>query len=152
MVNQGLNLSLNELRLIAEHRNISDYENKSAKDLIKALRGSKPKLGTKKNKLKKIKEDLYNLRYEFSKKEADKYRKLFYGIKNYRHFSEVELEETRKNFNELEKSLNFKKPCNNINSIYFEDLNIDKEPNVEDVDDDKFRKIGSVRKKFIWRV
>ena len=40
MVNQGLNLSLNELRLIAEHRNISDSEKKSAKDLIKALRGS----------------------------------------------------------------------------------------------------------------
>ena len=35
MVNPTLNLSLNELRLIAEHRNISDYENKSAKDLIK---------------------------------------------------------------------------------------------------------------------
>ena len=46
MVNPTLNLSLNELRLIAEHRNISDYENKSAKDLIKAFRGSK--LGIKK--------------------------------------------------------------------------------------------------------
>ena len=45
MVTQGLNLSLNELRLIAEHRNISHYENKSAKDLIKALRGSGPRLG-----------------------------------------------------------------------------------------------------------
>ena len=43
MVNQGLNLSLNELRLIAEHRNISDYENKSAKDLIKALKRIKIK-------------------------------------------------------------------------------------------------------------
>ena len=48
MVNSSLNSSLNELKLIAEHRNISDYENKSAKDLIKALRGSKPKLGIKK--------------------------------------------------------------------------------------------------------
>ena len=48
MVNPKLNLSLNKLKLIAEHRNISDYENKSAKDLIKALRGSKPKLGIKK--------------------------------------------------------------------------------------------------------
>ena len=46
MVNPTLNLSLYELRLIAEHRNISDYENKSAKDLIKAFRGSK--LGIKK--------------------------------------------------------------------------------------------------------
>ena len=44
MVNQQLNLSLNELRLIARHRNISDYENKSAGNLIKALRGPKPKL------------------------------------------------------------------------------------------------------------
>ena len=48
MVNLTLNLSLIELRLIAKHRNISNYENKSAKDLIKALRGSKPKLGIKK--------------------------------------------------------------------------------------------------------
>ena len=44
MVNSSLNLSLNELKLIAEHRNISDYKNKSAKDLIKALRGSNQNL------------------------------------------------------------------------------------------------------------
>ena len=148
MVNQGLNLSLNELRLIAEHRNISDYENKSAKDLIKALRGSKPKLGIKKNKLKEIKEDFYNLRHEFSKEDADKYRKFFYDIKNYRHLSEIEIEETIKKFHELEKSLNFKKPLNNINSIHYEDLNIDKKPNKEDIDDDKYKKIGSVRRLF----
>ena len=43
MVNQGLNLSLTALILITEHRNISDYENKSAKDLIKALGRSIPK-------------------------------------------------------------------------------------------------------------
>ena len=48
MVNQELNLSLNELRLIAKHRNISNHENKSVKDLIKALRGSRPRLGIKK--------------------------------------------------------------------------------------------------------
>ena len=81
MVNTALNLSLNELRLIAEHRNISDYENKSAKDLIKALRGSRPRLGIKKNKLKGIKEDFYNLRHTFSKKDADKYRDFFMILK-----------------------------------------------------------------------
>ena len=105
MVNQGLNLSLNELRLIAKYRNISDYENKSAKDLIKALTMSRPRLVIKKNKLKEIKEDFYNLRQKFSKKDADKYIKLFYDIKNYRHLSEVEIEEIRKNFNKLEKIL-----------------------------------------------
>ena len=77
MVNSGFNLSLNELRLIAEHRNISDYENKSVKDLVKALRGSRPRLGIKKNKLKEIKEVSYNLRHKFSKKDAGKYRKLY---------------------------------------------------------------------------
>ena len=66
MVNPQLNLSLNELRLIAKHINISDFEDKSTKDLIKALRGPKPKLGIKKNKSKKIKEDFYNLRHKFS--------------------------------------------------------------------------------------
>ena len=38
-----INLSLDELRLIAQHRDIRDYENKSKKDLIKALSRSKPK-------------------------------------------------------------------------------------------------------------
>ena len=129
MVNQGLNFSLNELKLIAEHRNISDYENKSAKDLIKALRGSRPRLRIKKNKLKETEEDFHNLRHAFSKKDANKYRRLFYDIKNYRHLSELEIEEIRKKFNKLEKSLNFKKPRNNINTIHYEDLNSDKELN-----------------------
>ena len=96
MVNQGLNLSLNELKLIAEHRNISDYENKSEKDLIKALRGSRLRLGTKNDKLKEVKEDFHNLRHNFFKKDAGKYRKLFYDIKNYRNFDELEVEEIRK--------------------------------------------------------
>ena len=102
MVNQRLNLSLNELKLIAENRNASDYENKSAKDLIKAHRGSRLRLGIKKDKLKEAKEDFYNLRHKFSKKDADKYGKLFYNIKNYRNFSELEIEKIRKKLNKLE--------------------------------------------------
>ena len=39
-----INLSLDELRLIAQNRNIRDYENKSEKDLIKALGKQKPKI------------------------------------------------------------------------------------------------------------
>ena len=85
-----------KLKLIPEHRNISDYENKYVKDLIKALRGSRPRLGIKKDKLKEVKEDFYNLSHKFSKKDADKYRKLFYNIKNYRNLSEPEIEEISK--------------------------------------------------------
>ena len=148
MVNQALHLSLNELRLIAEHRSISEYENKFAKDLIKALRRSRPRFRIKQNELKEIKEDFYNLRHKFSKKDADNYRKLFYDIKNYINFSELEIEEIRKEFNKLVKSLNFKKPRNNINTIHYEDLDKDKDPDIEDAADNKYRKIGSLRRLF----
>ena len=46
-----INLSLNELKLIVQGRNISNYENKSKEDLIKALSKPKPKLGINKKKL-----------------------------------------------------------------------------------------------------
>ena len=81
----------------------------------------------KEYRLREIKEDFYNLRHKFSEKDADKYRKLFYDIKNYRTFSELEIEEIRKKFDRLEKSLNFKKPRKNIDTVHYEDLNSDKE-------------------------
>ena len=109
----------------------------------------KPKIGFNKNKLEEIKKDFYNLRHEFSKKEADKYRKFFYDIEHYRYLSELEVEEIRKTFNELEKSLNSKKSRNDINSVHYEDLDKDKDPDKDkNADDDKYRKIGSVRRLF----
>ena len=142
-----ITLSLNELKLIAQYRNISDYENKSKEDLIKALSKPKPKLGINKKKLKEIRKDFYKLRHKFSKKEADKYRKVFYDIKNYRHLSESEIEEIRKNFNELEKSLRFKKFHGNIDSVDYEDLD-NYDYNYDFADDDEYRKIGSIRTLF----
>ena len=74
-------ISLDELRLIAQNRNISDYENKSEKDLVKALSKPKPKPKIKirinKKMLEEIKMDFNKLRYKFSKNEIDKYRKGF---------------------------------------------------------------------------
>ena len=77
-----MNLSLDKLRLIAQNRNISDYENKSEKDLIKALSKPKPKPEIKinKKKLEEIRKDFHELRHNFSKKEIDRYRKAFYDI------------------------------------------------------------------------
>ena len=43
-----INLSLDELKLIAQSTNIRDYGNKSKKDLIKALSQPKPKIRIKK--------------------------------------------------------------------------------------------------------
>ena len=79
-----VNLSLNELKLIAQYRNVSHYESKSKEDLLKALSKPKPKIGINKKKLEEIRKDFYKLRHKFSKKEASKYRKVFYDIKNYR--------------------------------------------------------------------
>ena len=42
-----LNSSLDELKLIAQSKNISDYENKSEKNLVKAL--SKPNTNQNQN-------------------------------------------------------------------------------------------------------
>ena len=93
-----INLSLDKLKLIAQYRNINDYESKSKEDLIKALSKPKPKpkIGINRNKLEEIRKDFVNLRNKFSKKEENNYRKAFYDIKNCRHLSESEIEEIRK--------------------------------------------------------
>ena len=96
-----INLALDEIRLIAQNRNIRDYENKSEEDLIKALSEPKPKIRINKKKLEEIRKDFNELRHKFSKKEIDKYRKAFYDIKNYRYLSTSEIEETRKILNKF---------------------------------------------------
>ena len=145
-----INLLFIELKLIAQYRNISNYENKSKEELIKALNESKPKLRIKKNKLKEIKEDFYNLRHRFSKNDLDKYRKVFYDIKNYRHLSELEIEEVRKNLNELEKSLMLKKfnDDDDIDSVFYEDLDNYDGDDFFYPDEDKYRKIERIRAVF----
>ena len=105
-----INLSFDELRLIAQIRNISDYQNKSKEGLIKALREPKPdtkpkpetpkpyakpkqapkpepkpEIRVNKRKLKKLRKDFDELRHKFSKKEIKEYRKAFYNVKNYKN-------------------------------------------------------------------
>ena len=98
-----IDLSLNELKLIAKSRNIKDYKSKSKKDLIKALSETKPKIRINKKKLEDIRKGFNELKYKFSKKEVDKYRKAFHDIKNYRHLSASEIMKVGKNPNELKK-------------------------------------------------
>ena len=58
----------------------------------------------------------------FPKKEVDKYREAFYGIKNYRHLSTSETEEARKNLTKLKKGLRFKKFHGSIDTVDYDDL------------------------------
>ena len=67
-----ISLSLDELRLIAQSRNITDYQSKSKKGLIKALNEPKPKpkpeIKINKKKLEVIRKDFNELRHKCSKK------------------------------------------------------------------------------------
>ena len=136
-----INLSLDELKLIAKSRNIRDYENKSEKDLMKVFSKPKTKMKIYKKKLEEIRKDFNELRHKFSKKEIDKYRKTFYDIKNYKHLSESEIEEARENLNKLKKLLRFKKFHGDIDSVDYDDLdNYDDNYDFTDDDDDEYRK------------
>ena len=55
-----INLSLNELKLIAKRRSIKDYKEKSEEDLIKILSEPRPKISLSKNKIKEIKSNFSN--------------------------------------------------------------------------------------------
>ena len=125
-----INLSSGELRLIAQVRNISNYENKSKEDLIKALSETPkpeiPKLKTpklissklkisklkkprleirvNKKKLKKLRKDFNELRHKFDKKEIDRYRKFFYDVKNYKNLSISKIKKQSKILTKLKKA------------------------------------------------
>ena len=106
-----INLSFDELRLIAQIRNISDYENKSKEDLIKALSEPKPeipkpeiprlktpKLISSKLKISKSKIPKPKPRPEIrvNKKKLKKLRKDFDELRH--KFSKKEIKEYRKAF------------------------------------------------------
>ena len=151
-----VNLSFDKLRLITQIRNISDYENKSKEDLIKALSEPKPEtpkpepkpeIRVNKRKLKKLRKDFDELRHKFSKKEIKEYRKAFYVAKNKKYLSESEIKKTNKNLTKLKKSLRFKKFRGNIDSVNYEDLD-NYDYNYDFAADDEYRKIGSIRTLF----
>ena len=114
-----INLSLNELKLIANSRNIKDYKNKSANDLIKILSEPKPETNLSKNKIKGIKKDNNKLRYRFSKSKINEFRKSLYNTKNKKNISIPEIKKTEKNLLEIGKSLSSLKTDYNYDDIEY---------------------------------
>ena len=100
-----INLSLNELKLIAKNRGIKDYENKSEDDLIKIPSKPKTKMRLSKKKIIDIKKDFNELRYKFSKSKIKEIRRSFYDRKNPKNLPKSKIKEIQKNLNELEESL-----------------------------------------------
>ena len=112
-----INLSFDELRLIAQIRNLSDYENKSKEDLIKAFSETKqkttkletpkqktPKLETSKQKTpkseklkpEKAKSEKTKLEIRVNKKKLKKLRKDFDELRH--NFSKKEIGRYRRGF------------------------------------------------------
>ena len=100
-----INLSLNELKLIAKSRNIKDNKNKSENDLIKILSKPKPKINLSKKKIKEIKKYFSEVRYKFSKSKINEFRRSLCNIKNQKNLSSAEIKENEKNLLELESFL-----------------------------------------------
>ena len=98
-----INLSLNEVKLVAKSRNIKDYKNKSENDLIKILSEPKPKINLSKNKIKEIKKDFNKLRYGFSKSKINEFRRSLYNIKKTKKSFRIRNKRDQKNILELEK-------------------------------------------------
>ena len=136
------NITLDELKLVADSRNIRDYQNKSKKDLIKVLRKPKPKIKIDEKNLEKNRKG-----HKFSKKEIDKYRKSFHYIKNYIYLSASGIKKARKNLNKLKRRLKFKDFHGDIDSVDYDDLG-SYDDNYDFANDDEHRKIGSIRKLF----
>ena len=88
-----INLSLNELKLIAKSRSVKDYKNKSEEDLIKILSEPKPNTSLSKEKVKEIKKDFSELRHRFSKSNIKEFRRSFHNIKNQKHLFTPEIKE-----------------------------------------------------------
>ena len=65
-----INLTLNELKLIAKTRSIKDYKNRSKEYLTKILSESKPKINLFKKKTKTIKNGFSELKHRFSKSKT----------------------------------------------------------------------------------
>ena len=57
------------------------------------------------------------------------------------------MEKAKENYNELEKSLKFKKFHGNVDSVDYDDLD-NYDDNYDFADDDEYRKIGSITRLF----
>ena len=110
-----INLSLDELKLVAKNRNIGDCETKFKEDLIKVLSEPKPKIKIDENNLEEIGKYFNELRHKFSKKEIDKY-KIYLSVSK--------TKKAKKKLTKLKKSLKFKKFHGDIDSVDYDYLDI----------------------------
>ena len=100
-----LNLSLDELKLIAKKRGIKGYKSMSKDDLTKILSKPKTKTSLSKERIKDIKEDFNKSKDRFLKQKIKEIRRNFYKIENKKNLSKSKIKEIEQNLIELEEIL-----------------------------------------------
>ena len=98
-----LNLSLNELKLIAKSISIRDYSNKSKDELTKVLSEPESKINFLKLRIQKIRETFNDLRDRYSKPKIKEIRRNIY--ENEKNLSASKIKEIEQNLLELENNL-----------------------------------------------
>ena len=102
------NLSLNELKQIAEMRRIKEHKNLSKERLLSALDESESSGSVNSfdnARIKKIREDFNKLRDRFLKPKIKEIRRNLYEIENKKNLSKSKIKEIEQNLIELEESL-----------------------------------------------
>ena len=117
-----LNLSLNELKLVAKSRCIKGYKNMSKEKLLVVLSG--PRLvGSERNfdnaRIKNIREDLNELKHKFSKSEIKEMKKNLYDIKNQKNVSKSKMIEIEENLPVLEETTTKCKKCHDYDDFEY---------------------------------
>ena len=96
------NLSLNELKQIAEMRCINGFRRMSRERLLSAHDESNESINNVKNfdnaKIKNIRKDFSKLRQRFSKSKIKEFRRSLYITKNQKKLCALEIEEIKTGF------------------------------------------------------
>ena len=99
-----LNLSINELKLVAKLRGITGYKSISKERLLSALDKSESAGNLDNARIKKIGEDFNKLKDRFLKPKIKEIRRNLYEIENKKNLSKSKIKEIEQNLIELEES------------------------------------------------
>ena len=100
-----INLSQDELKIIAKKRGIKGYKSMSKDDLTKIPSEPKTKLKLSEKRKKDIREDSNELRDRFLKPKIKEIRRNLYEIENKKNLSKLKIKKIEQNLIELEESL-----------------------------------------------
>ena len=91
-----INLSLEELKVIAKLRKVINCKSKSKDELIKTLSKPEPKISLSKKRIKEIGEKFNKSRDKFSKSKIQEIRRNLYEIKNKNNLSASKIKGRKK--------------------------------------------------------